>query len=71
MMYGGFFSRYVTAGHDNKGFVIVWGNGSGYKFLTDCFSMAAELHKNEILYLPVSYRASEEFTDTFQGCEYN
>ncbi len=64
-------NRNVSAGHDNKGFVIVWGNGSGYKLLTECFLIAAELLKNEILYLPVSYRASEEFTETFQGYEYN
>jgi len=28
------------------------GNGSGYEFLAECFSIAAELKKNEILYLP-------------------
>ncbi len=61
----------VMAGHDNKDFVLVWGNGSGYKHLTECFSIAAELHKNEILYLPASYRASEEFNNTFLGCKYN
>ncbi|WFR59648.1 hypothetical protein QA584_11340 [Anaerocolumna sp. AGMB13025] len=61
----------ITAGHDNKGFVLIWGNGSGYQFLTECFSIAAELHKDEILYLPVRYQVGKEFTDTFQGCECN
>ncbi|SHO52525.1 hypothetical protein [Anaerocolumna xylanovorans] len=64
-------SKSITAGHDNKGFVLTWGNGSGYQFLAECFSAAADLQKNEILYLPVRYQASEEFIESFGGCEYN
>lgn len=49
-------SKSVTAGHNNKGFALVWGNGSGYQFLAECFSIAAGLRRNEILYLPINIR---------------
>lgn len=63
--------RNITAGHNNKGYVVIWSNGSGFKLLAECFSIAAELQKNEILYLPLSYQAGKEFADMFQGFEYN
>lgn len=64
-------SKSIAAGQDNKGFVLIWGNGSGYRFLAEYFSIAAELQKNEILYLPVRYDASDDFKETFNGFEYN
>jgi regulator of sigma D len=64
-------SKSVTAGHDNKGFVLIWGNGSGYQFLAECFSIAASLQKNEILYIPIRYCPSDDFKETFNGFEYN
>lgn len=61
----------ITCGHDNKGFNIIWANGSGYQFLAECFSIAAELKKNEILYLPTHFRDNDEFNQVFTGFECN
>lgn len=64
-------SQDITAGHDNKGFVVTLGNGSGYLFLAKCFSLASELQKNEILYLPVRFKCTHEFEERFSGFYYN
>jgi hypothetical protein len=64
-------SKSLTAGHNNKGFALTWGNGSGYQFLAECFSIAAGLQRNEILYLPIRYGASDEFKETFNEFAYN
>lgn len=64
-------SEDITAGHDNKGFVVILGNGSGYSFLAKCFSIASELQKNEILYLPVRFKGSHEFEERFSSFDYN
>lgn len=61
----------IACGHDNKGFSIIWANGSGYQFLAECFSIAAELKKNEILYLPTHFRGNDEFNQVFRGFECN
>ncbi|KNY25857.1 hypothetical protein [Pseudobacteroides cellulosolvens] len=61
----------ITSGHDNKGYVLIWGNGSGYKFLAECFSVASELKKNEILYLPAKFKGNDEFIQVFGNCDYN
>ena len=60
----------ITSGH-NKGYVMIWGNGSGYQFLAECFQISAELNKNEILYLPIQFKANENFKETFPDCDYN
>lgn len=61
----------ITSGHDNNGYVLIWGNGSGFQFLAECFSIAAELRKNEILYLPTQFKANDEFSQVFSSCDYN
>jgi len=61
----------ITAGHDNKGFVVILGNGSGYSFLAECFAIASELQKNEILYLPVRFKGCPEFEKRFSSFAYN
>lgn len=61
----------IAAGQDTKGRVYMWGNGGGYQFLTECFAVAAELDRNEILYLPMHYEASEHFRETFCDCDWN
>jgi hypothetical protein len=61
----------ITAGHDHKGYVLIWGNGSGYQFLAECFSIAAELKKDEILYIPTQFRPGEEFKELFNNCDYD
>ncbi len=64
-------NKHISAGHDNKGFSVIWGNGSGFLYLAKCFSIAAKLCKNEILYLPIKYQASKDFIETFQDFDYN
>lgn len=64
-------SQDITAGHDNKGFVMILGNGSGYLFLAKCFSIASELQKNEILYIPVRFKGGHEFEECFRNFDYN
>jgi hypothetical protein len=64
-------SEHITAGHDNKGFVVILGNGSGYSFLAECFAIASELQKNEILYLPVRFKGCPEFEKRFSSFAYN
>ena len=59
----------ITAGHDHKGFPLIWGNGSGYTFLAECFSIAAELMRNEVLYLPAQFKGSNEFLEIFDHWE--
>lgn len=61
----------VTSGHDNKGFAAIFGNGSGYAFLTQFFAAAADLRKNEILYLDTKYFRNDGFEETFSEIEYN
>lgn len=60
----------ITGEHDNKGFLVIYGDGSGYEFLRECFSIAAELQKNEIFYIPSSNQSIEGLIDTYQGYEY-
>lgn len=64
-------SECITAGHDNKDFVVILGNGSGYQFLAKCFSIASKLQQNEILYLPVRFKSSYEFEERFSSFDYN
>lgn len=61
----------ITAGHDKNDFVMILANGSGYQFLAECFSIAAELQQNELLYLPVQFKGNDEFTETFSYFDYN
>lgn len=61
----------ISAGHDNKGLLIIWGNGSGYKYLSELFMIAAELKKNEILYLPVKFKSTDKFEQEFCNFDYN
>lgn len=60
----------VTSGHDNKGFAAIFGNGSGYTFLTAFFSVASELRRNEILYLNTEFFRDNGFVETFSEIEY-
>jgi len=57
----------ITAGHNNKGFVIILGNGSGYHYLKECFLIAASLKENEILHIPICSNESgyKEFIGDF------
>lgn len=61
----------VTAGHDNRGSAAIFGNGSGYTFLTEFFSVAADLRKNEILYLDTNHYQDDGFDETFGEIDYN
>lgn len=61
----------ITSGHNNIDYVMIWGNGSGYQFLAECFQISAQLNKNEILYLPIHFKANENFKETFSDCDYN
>ncbi|MEL7658970.1 MAG: hypothetical protein AAGU75_24020, partial [Bacillota bacterium] len=60
----------IAAGYDQKGYVIIWGNGSGYQFLAECFSIAAELKENEILYIPSIFKPGAAFKELFSNCEH-
>ncbi len=61
----------ITSGHDHKGDIMIWGNGSGYQYLAECFSIASELNKDEILYVPSQFKAGHKFVQTFDNCDYN
>lgn len=61
----------ITSGHDNKGFTLILGNGSGYQYLAECFAIAGELQKNEILYIPIQFNGNNEFKQAFGDFDYN
>ena len=61
----------ITSGHDHKGYIMIWGNGNEYQYMADCFSIASELGKDEMLYIPSKFKTGHEFLQTFNNCDYN
>ncbi len=61
----------IASGHDHKGNALIWGNGTGYQFLSQCFAISAELKNNEILYIPIRFEAVEQLRQAFGDCVYN